>query len=307
MGGEAFSKLSALHHLNDGGVPPLRRERPREEARHLRGLRRPHAARAHLRSRRRHVGDGELLGVIPGGSSCPVLRPTRRSTRPTRSRRSPLARQERARRAARRRHVPQPRHDARHLLRDRVLATGTCPVAAMHNLMQFYRHESCGQCTPCREGTGWLDPHRRPSSSTATASMEELDQLHDIANGIMGNTICAFGEGTAMPALGFLRSSARTSRQHVRAEQAAARADRALWAAHERARASALLRALRARSPSSGALVTVSAQEPDPRRDGPLARPSWASPGSSSRCTRSSSRPSSSSSTRARSSSSSSS
>ncbi len=85
------------------------------------------------------------------------------------------------------------------------MAEGTDPVLAMQNLMQFYRHESCGQCTPCREGSRVALPHRRRRSSTATATMEELDALHDIANGIMGNTICAFGEGTAMPALGFLK------------------------------------------------------------------------------------------------------
>ena len=87
---------------------------------------------------------------------CPVLRAEDVVHAP--DEKSPLhavARQERPRRAAGRRHVPQPRHDARHLLRD-VMAEGTDPVAAFHNLMQFYRHESCGQCTPCREGSGWL-------------------------------------------------------------------------------------------------------------------------------------------------------
>ena len=74
----------------------------------------------------------------------------------------------------------------------------------MHNLMRFYRHESCGQCTPCREGTGWLarilnSLVRRPRQARGARP------LHDIANNIMGNTICAFGEGTAMPALGFLQ------------------------------------------------------------------------------------------------------
>ena len=82
-----------------------------------------------------------------------------------------------------------------------VMAEGTDPVLAMQNLMQFYHHESCGQCTPCREGSAWLD-WTLQKLLDGKASMEELQNLYDIANNIMGNTICAFGEGTAMPALG---------------------------------------------------------------------------------------------------------
>jgi NADH-quinone oxidoreductase subunit F len=95
-----------------------------------------------------------------------------------------------------------------------VLSDQACPVLAMHNLMRFYRHESCGQCTPCREGSAWilriLDRlvHRE-------ATIEELDRLHEIANGIMGNTICAFGEGTAMPALGFLKHFRKEFEQYI--------------------------------------------------------------------------------------------
>ena len=85
-----------------------------------------------------------------------------------------------------------------------VLAEATDPVMAFQNLMSFYHHESCGQCTPCREGSAWLD--RTVSKILdGDASMADVDNLHDIANGIMGNTICAFGEGTAMPALAFIQ------------------------------------------------------------------------------------------------------
>jgi NADH-quinone oxidoreductase subunit F len=85
-----------------------------------------------------------------------------------------------------------------------VLSDKACPVLAMHNLMRFYRHESCGQCTPCREGSAWL-LRVLDRIVQGEATMEELDRLHEIADNIMGNTICAFGEGTAMPALGFLQ------------------------------------------------------------------------------------------------------
>ena len=89
-----------------------------------------------------------------------------------------------------------------------VLSDEACPVLAMHNLMRFYRHESCGQCTPCREGSAWIE--RIMNRIVAgEATIDELDRLHEIADNIMGNTICAFGEGTAMPALGFLRKFRR--------------------------------------------------------------------------------------------------
>ena len=74
MGGEAFSKLSRSAPPEGRRLPPLRRQRPREEARRLRGSRRPHAARADLRSRRRRHATASSSRVIPGGSSCPVLR-----------------------------------------------------------------------------------------------------------------------------------------------------------------------------------------------------------------------------------------
>jgi NADH-quinone oxidoreductase subunit F len=102
-----------------------------------------------------------------------------------------------------------------------VIAEGTDPVWCMQNLMQFYRHESCGQCTPCREGSAWL---LRVSEKIldGNASLQELDGLHDIANGIMGNTICAFGEGTAMPALAILQKFRPEFEAYVRGRRSRA-------------------------------------------------------------------------------------
>ena len=99
-----------------------------------------------------------------------------------------------------------------------VMAEGTDPLLAFQNLMQFYRHESCGQCTPCREGSGWLDRNLRKMLA-GKASMKELDDLSDIADNIMGNTICAFGEGTAMPALAFLQKFRPELEAYVRGEK----------------------------------------------------------------------------------------
>jgi len=218
LGCEEFSKLSPLHGLGDGGV-------------RLYGLnghvKRPQiielAVGPTLNELIFDVGGG-VLGdrgvscVIPGGSSTPILRPQETVNAP----------------------------DLKALLHPwhgksvfdvplgvdtmrgvgsmlgtccvTVIAEGTDPVACMHNLMQFYRHESCGQCTPCREGSAWLERFCRKILD-GEGSLEELDSLHDIANGIMGNTICAFGEGTAMPALAFVQKFRREFEAHVRGDR----------------------------------------------------------------------------------------
>jgi NADH-quinone oxidoreductase subunit F len=76
-------------------------------------------------------------------------------------------------------------------------------VAVCARIMRFYAHESCGQCTPCREGTGWL-----ARVCTRLARLEgqpgDLELLSSIAYGIAGNTICPLGEAAAWPMLGFL-------------------------------------------------------------------------------------------------------
>jgi NADH-quinone oxidoreductase subunit F len=85
-----------------------------------------------------------------------------------------------------------------------VLSDKADPVLAIQNLMRFYGHESCGQCTPCREGCGWI-VRILDKIVAGTGTIEELDQLHEIGSNITGNTICAFGDGAAQPALSFVR------------------------------------------------------------------------------------------------------
>jgi NADH-quinone oxidoreductase subunit F len=204
IGCDEFSKLSALHDIKDGGV-------------------RLYGINGHIKKPcvvelacgptinelindigGGVLGDKKCLCVIPGGSSTPILLPEETVNAP--DEKDPM-------------HkwngmsvfdVPLGVDTMRNVgtmlgtCCITVMAEGTCPVLAMKNLMQFYKHESCGQCTPCREGSAWLfntvnkilDGH---------GTMGDVDNLHDIANGIMGNTICAFGEGTAMPALGFVK------------------------------------------------------------------------------------------------------
>jgi NADH-quinone oxidoreductase subunit F len=74
---------------------------------------------------------------------------------------------------------------------------------AVWRIMKFFAHESCGQCTPCREGTGWLEKvNRRVADGNGKPG--DIDLMATIAHGIAGNTICALGEATAWPMLGFL-------------------------------------------------------------------------------------------------------
>jgi NADH-quinone oxidoreductase subunit F len=84
-----------------------------------------------------------------------------------------------------------------------VFDDSTDVVALCARIMKFYAHESCGQCTPCREGSGWL---ARICTRVARGEGEagDIDLMASIANGIAGNTICALGEATAWPMLGFL-------------------------------------------------------------------------------------------------------
>ena len=63
---------------------------------------------------------------------------------------------------------------------------------------------SCGQCSPCREGCGWIEGILKKVVD-GTATIDELDRVHEIASDITGNTICAFGDGAAQPALAFVR------------------------------------------------------------------------------------------------------
>ena len=77
-------------------------------------------------------------------------------------------------------------------------------VQVLERLAYFYHEESCGQCTPCREGTGWLYRilHR---INRGRGTMEDLDTLLDVANRIEGRTICALGDAAAWPVQSFLR------------------------------------------------------------------------------------------------------
>ncbi|MBS4727609.1 NADH-quinone oxidoreductase subunit NuoF [Mycobacterium sp. SM1] len=80
----------------------------------------------------------------------------------------------------------------------------TCVVRAARRWSQFYRHESCGKCTPCREGTYWLAPiYER--LETGRGTREDLDTLLDIADVLFGKSFCALGDGAAMPVMSSIK------------------------------------------------------------------------------------------------------
>ena len=85
-----------------------------------------------------------------------------------------------------------------------VMDETTCMVAACTRIARFYYAESCGQCTPCREGTGWMYRVLKRIMD-GKGRMEDIDLLISAAGQIEGHTICAFGEAAAWPVQGFLR------------------------------------------------------------------------------------------------------
>ncbi|VAW82714.1 NADH-ubiquinone oxidoreductase chain F [hydrothermal vent metagenome] len=98
----------------------------------------------------------------------------------------------------------------------------TCMVKVLANLSHFYMNESCGQCTPCREGTGWLSRivHRIESGN---GSAEDLARLTDVAIKVGGNiyereggrTICALGDAASMPVLSFVKHFRQEFEYHI--------------------------------------------------------------------------------------------
>ena len=112
-----------------------------------------------------------------------------------------------------------------------VMDKSTDLVRAIARLSYFYKHESCGQCTPCREGTGWMW-RVMDRMARGDAEMKEIDILLDVASQVEGHTICALGDAAAWPIQGLFRhfrpeieariASYRSSRPHVQGHSIAA-------------------------------------------------------------------------------------
>jgi NADH-quinone oxidoreductase subunit F len=95
-----------------------------------------------------------------------------------------------------------------------VFDDSTCMVRALARIAKFYAEESCGQCTPCREGTSWMEGIiEKIEHGHGTA--EDVAKLEQVAGSVMGNTICALGDAAAMPVLSFVKKFKAEFLRHV--------------------------------------------------------------------------------------------
>jgi NADH-quinone oxidoreductase subunit F len=99
-----------------------------------------------------------------------------------------------------------------------VMDETTCIVKNLLTFAKFYHHESCGQCSPCREGTGWMEKilHRIESGH---GTMKDIDLLVDISKHIEGNTICPLGDAAAWPVASAIRHFREEFEEHVKLQK----------------------------------------------------------------------------------------
>jgi NADH-quinone oxidoreductase subunit F len=98
-----------------------------------------------------------------------------------------------------------------------VMDEDTCMVDALWNVLRFYHHESCGQCTPCREGTGWIEKVSG-RFELGGGTEKEIDELDEIAWNMVGRTICVLADAAAMPARSIVRKFRAEFEAHARGE-----------------------------------------------------------------------------------------
>jgi NADH-quinone oxidoreductase subunit F len=92
---------------------------------------------------------------------------------------------------------------------------GTCMVDLGLNVTKFYRHESCGKCTPCREGTHWME-NILTQFEHGEGTMEQIDQLYHMCDMILGKSFCALGDAAAMPVMSYIEKFRGEFEFHVR-------------------------------------------------------------------------------------------
>jgi len=142
------------------------------------------------------IDDRPLKAVIPGGSSVPLLLPDQLDT--------PAG--------------FDSIQKAGSLLGSAgliVMNDSVCMVWLAMNLLHFYRHESCGKCTPCREGTDWLFKLLGRLES-GEGRPRDLDLLFSVSNNIAGKTLCAFGDAAATPVISTMTRFREEYEAHVR-------------------------------------------------------------------------------------------
>jgi NADH-quinone oxidoreductase subunit F len=96
-----------------------------------------------------------------------------------------------------------------------VMDDSVCMVWLAMNLLHFYRHESCGKCTPCREGGDWLYKLLQ-RVERGEGRMKDIDLLYGVASNIVGKTLCAFGDAAATPVLTTLNLFRHEFEAHIR-------------------------------------------------------------------------------------------
>ncbi len=99
-----------------------------------------------------------------------------------------------------------------------VMDKSTDIIKAIWRLSKFYKHESCGQCTPCREGTGWM-MRVMERLVRGDAELEEIDLLWDVSKQVEGHTICALGDAAAWPIQGLIRNFRDVIEDRIRARK----------------------------------------------------------------------------------------
>ncbi|MBT5265007.1 MAG: NADH-quinone oxidoreductase subunit NuoF [Rhodospirillaceae bacterium] len=102
-----------------------------------------------------------------------------------------------------------------------VMDKSTDIVKAIARLAHFYQHESCGQCTPCREGTGWMNRVMQ-RMVTGDADISEIDALEQVTKQVEGHTICALGDAAAWPIQGLIRHFRPEMERRINERQAGA-------------------------------------------------------------------------------------
>jgi NADH-quinone oxidoreductase subunit F len=95
-----------------------------------------------------------------------------------------------------------------------VMDDTTCMVRAAWNLARFFAHESCGQCSPCREGCHWMEKIFRRIEQ-GEGDKDDLGLILNVSSNIMGNTICPFGDAAAMPAAAFVKKYREEFEEHI--------------------------------------------------------------------------------------------
>jgi NADH-quinone oxidoreductase subunit F len=95
-----------------------------------------------------------------------------------------------------------------------VMDDTTCMVEALESAAKFFAHESCGQCSPCREGTGWIHRIMRRIAD-GRGRLEDLDELLAIARDMEGKTICVFADAAAWPVQSYINKFRADFEEHI--------------------------------------------------------------------------------------------